>query len=284
MRYLLCTCVFLLAFINLQAREIIFFDELAASPIKHGLTLGEKLTYQVHFGMLQAGEVVMQIDKKLHTVNQRPCYHLDVYGESKGALYLLLKIKNHFGSYLDTVRWVPQEAYRFVQERAYRKNEKLRFDHQQGVVHVEELDVTGNQVIANDSYLIGEQPVQDIVSNWYVLRNVNFKDLKVGDVLCSAVFFDHVVHNPFKVKYLGRRTIKTKLGTMKTLVLAPLVPFASTGKSIFAGERSVELFLSDDAAKIPVKIKIKLLVGAVEMDLVHYEGVEPPLAIQKVIK
>jgi hypothetical protein len=78
----------------------------------------------------------------------------------------------------------------------------------------------------------------------------------------------------FFFRFLGRKALKTKVGTFNALVLAPVVPFASGGTSIFDGENSVELFLSDDENKIPLKVKIKLLVGAVEIDLAKYQGLK----------
>jgi len=272
--YLIFT-VFILS--GFQSNEVAFPTKISSNT---SLTPGEKLTYRVHYGWIEAGEVVMQIDKKVYIVNERPCYKIDIVGESKGALYLFLKMKNHFGSYLDTAKLIPQRFYRNIQEGTYRKNERIVFDHTRKLVVVEELDGTETRVIRKDEYGICDN-VQDIVSTWYVLRNLDFSAVQTGDILYSSVFFDDILYEKFKTKFLGKRTIKTKLGFVNTLVLAPLVPFTSTGKSIFAGENSVELFLSDDENKIPVKIKIKLLVGAVEIDLIDYKGLKQPVPIKK---
>jgi len=275
--YLLFT-VFVLS--SSQAHEIAFPSKITDNK---SLAPGEKLTYKVHYGWVEAGEVVMQIDKKVHVVNEKSCYKIDVCGESKGALYLFLKMKNHFGSYLDTASLIPQRFYRNIQEGTYRKNEKVNFDHTKKLIVVEELDNTETRVIRKNEYGIYDN-VQDIVSTWYVLRNLDFSTVRVGDILYSPVFFDDILYEKFKTKFLGKRTIKTKLGYINTLVIAPLVPFTSTGKSIFAGENSVELFLSDDENKIPIKIKIKLLVGAVEIDLINCKGLKHPLPIKKTAK
>lgn len=260
-----------------QPNEINFPNSIKGNA---SLNPGEQLTYKVHYGFVDAGLVVMKIDNTIHSINDRPCYKIDVNGESTGLLYLFLKMKNHFGTYLDTTALIPQHFYRDIHEGTYRKNERINFDHAQKRVIVEQLNDAGTQVITKDEFGIYDN-VQDIVSTWYVLRNVDFSKIQLGDILYCPVFFDDVLYEKFKTKFLRRETIKTKLGRMNTLVLAPLVPFSSTGKSIFAGENSVELFLSDDQNKIPVKIKIKLLVGAVEIDLINYKSLQYPLAIKK---
>lgn len=253
-----------------------------ATPIETNSSFvpGEHLTYKVHYGWLDAGIVNMVIDKELHTINGNTCYKVDVAGESKGLLYLFLKMKNHFGSYLDTTQLIPQLFYRDIHEGTYRKNERVTFDHIKKQVQVEELNDSGTEVTNQEVFNIGDN-VQDIVSTWYVLRNLDFSKVQVGDILHSPVFFDNVLYERFQTKFLGKKKIKTKLGHINAIVVAPLVPFSSTGKSIFAGEESVELYLSDDENRIPLKIKVKLLVGAVEIDIINYEGTKVPLAIKK---
>jgi hypothetical protein len=241
---------------------------------------GEHLTYNVHYGWLDAGVVDMTVDPQLYVINEKPCYKVDVAGESKGLLYLFLKMKNHFRSYLDTEKYVPQQFYRDIEEGKYKKKEQVTFSHQTNQVIVETLSDSTSEVISTETFVVGPD-VQDIVSSWYVLRHMDFSTLQVGDIVYSPIFFDNILYEKFQTKFLGKKKIKTKLGYINTLVLAPVVPFTNQKKSVFADENSVELFLSDDENKVPVKIKVKLLVGAVEIDLVSHHGLQYPLALHK---
>jgi hypothetical protein len=275
-----CLLVLLLASFNsvkhYQPTEINFPLQIKE---QNSFALGEQLTYRVHYGWVEAGQVTMLVDRNIHHINNKPCYKIDVGGASSGMLYLFLKMENHFGSYLDTTQFIPHQFYRNVKEGTYRKNEKITFDHENKKILVSQLEPQTNQLISEETFEIGDR-VQDIVSIWYLLRNLNFKKISVGNLLYAPVFFDDILYEKFSVKFLGRKVIKTKLGLMKTLVLAPLIPFQSTGKTIFDGENSVELYLSDDKNRIPVKITIKLLVGVVEIDLIATEGLQHPLAVK----
>jgi hypothetical protein len=277
MRSTLHLLFFLLLIANFQA---IFHPSPTPPALATSFVPGEHLTYKVHYGWLDAGIVNMVVDKELHTIHGNTCYKIDVAGESKGLLYLFLKMKNHFSSYLDTTQLIPRLFYRDIHEGTYRKNERVIFDHINKQVQVEELNDTGTEVTKKDVFNIGDQ-VQDIVSTWYVFRNTDFSQVQVGDILHSPVFFDNVLYERFQTKFLGKKKIKTKLGRINSIVVAPLVPFSSTGKSIFAGENSVELYLSDDENRIPLKIKVKLLVGAVEIDITNYQGTRVPLAVKE---
>lgn len=257
-----------------------FHTEEAVPQYRHianeSFGVGEHLVYNVRYGWLDAGQATMRIDEEVHEVNGRSCYKIDITGESKGLLYLFLKMKNHFCTYLDTTALVSQHFYRYIQEGKYRKNEKINFDHAKKLAVVERLDDHTRAPLDTVAFSVSDD-IQDIASSWYTLRTIDFSQAQAGDIFSTAVFFDDILYKEFKIRFLGRKILKTKLGTFNVLVLAPVVPFASDGNSIFDGENSVELFLSEDENKIPLKVKIKLLVGAIEIDLTKYQGLKHEL-------
>ncbi|MEO1219511.1 MAG: DUF3108 domain-containing protein [Bacteroidota bacterium] len=238
---------------------------------------GESLTYRVHYGWLDAGVATLKVDNQLHTVNGRSCYKIDVKGKARGLLNLFLKMKNHFGSYIDTQALVSQGFYRYVQEGSYRKNERVHFDHAHKLAIVEQLDEHTQELRDTVTHGVTEH-IQDIVSSWYTLRALDLGQIEVGDVLSIPVFFDDILYKAFQIRFLGRQRVKIQGHVFDTLVFEPIIPFASASNSIFASEHAITLFLSDDANKIPIKIKCQLLVGAVEVDLVKYKGLIHKLA------
>ena len=88
---------------------------------------GEKINYRVHYGFLTAGEAELHIDKKIHTVNNRPSYKIEVKGRTTGLADKLYNVKNTWGTYLDTAAIVPHKFYRHIRENNYRKNEIIHF-------------------------------------------------------------------------------------------------------------------------------------------------------------
>ena len=107
---------------------------------------------------------------------------------------------------------------------------------------------------------------QDLVSGYYYLRTLNFDKLKEGDILTIDAFFDDEIYD-FQIRFLGRESVKTKLGQIKSIVLSPIMP----ENSLFDGENSVKVWISDDSNKVPLKIKAEMFVGAVEIDIVKYK-------------
>ena len=46
---------------------------------------------------------------------------------------------------------------------------------------------------------------------------------------------------------------------------------------VFKEEEDMTLWVSDDANKVPIRVKSDLLVGSIEMDLVEYKNLCSPL-------
>jgi hypothetical protein len=89
------------------------------------------------------------------------------------------------------------------------------------------------------------------------------------------MFFDSEIFG-FKLKFLGRETIKTKFGNVKCLKFRPYV---MSGR-VFHEEESVTLWVSADKNKVPLKIKADLRVGSLRSDLEAFKGLKHPFEIQ----
>ena len=76
---------------------------------------------------------------------------------------------------------------------------------------------------------------------------------------------------------MGNESIKTKFGWIATKKWAPKL---ETGR-IFKDENGMNIWITDDENKIPIKIKTKVLVGAIEFDLIKYSGLKEPLKFNK---
>ena len=76
-----------------------------------------------------------------------------------------------------------------------------------------------------------------------------------------------------KVRYQGKDEIKTKFGRIKVLKLNPIMP----NNKFFKGENSINIWVSDDVNKVPVKVKVDLWIGSLDMDIKSYKGLQSEL-------
>ena len=135
---------------------------------------------------------------------------------------------------------------------------------------IEDIKLQSNSVVDLESN------IQDLVSAYYFLRN-NYQTntIQKGDVVKLNIFFDAETFL-FKLKFLGRETIKTKFGKVKCLKFRPYV---MAGR-IFKEEESLTLWVTADRNKLPIKIKADLSVGSLRADLVALKGLKHPFEIQ----
>lgn len=222
---------------------------------------GEKITYRVHYGFVTAGEAELNIDKKIHQINDRPSFHIEIKGRTTGLADKLYNVKNTWGTYLDTMAVVPHQFYRKIEEGNYRKNEVVHFKQLSQKAVVTDLSRNGKEIVKNEAFEVPAH-VQDLVSGYYYLRTLNYKNLKPGELIKIDAFFDKEVYD-FKVRFVGREKVKTELGKLNALVISPQLP----ENSLFVGENAVKVWLSDDEHKIPLKIRANMYVGAIEVDI-----------------
>jgi hypothetical protein len=225
---------------------------------------GEVIEYKAHYGFVNAAEGQMVIHDDLFTINGRPCYKIDVFGKSIGMFDLFLRIRDNWGTYLDTASIVPQKFYQKIEEGKYRKHEIIDFDHENGNVKVHNYHFRNKAWKPIEEFEIPRY-AQDIVSGYYYLRTLDFKKIKEGEIITVKAFFDDEVYD-FKIKFIGREQLKTKLGTINSLVISPIMP----ENSLFDGENSIQVWISEDRNKVPLKIRANMFVGAVEIDIQSY--------------
>src|SRR5690606_34636231 len=120
-----------------------------------------------------------------------------------------------------------------------------------------------------------EDNVQDMLSAFYFLRNkLDVTGLKTGDSLHLNMFFDNENYD-FKLEFLGREVLNTKLGKMAALKFRPYV---MAGR-VFKEEESLTFWVSDDGNRMPLKIKADLAVGSLNADIHNFKGLKHPLRI-----
>lgn len=231
---------------------------------------GEKLTFRLHYGFLNAGEATFEVNKSIFKIKDKACYKVDVRGRSRGAVEAMYPVRDLWRSYIDTASMQPVKFFRDIKEGGYRLIETTFYKPEQKklAVHWKKTN-NGKKTIENYNV---PSSVHDIVSSYYYLRNINYNTLKKGDVVGVNAFVEDELFN-FKVKYVGKTKVKTKLGKVRAIKLQPLMP----NNDLFEGDDSIEIWLSDDGNKIPLKIKAKMFVGAVEVDIKSANGLKHKL-------
>jgi hypothetical protein len=171
------------------------------------------------------------------------------------------KVRDRYESFIDTGTLLPYKFIRHVEEGSYRKDEIVTFDR-----------MSNN---ANSKEGIYKVPacVQDVLSEMYMARNIDFNDYKKGDLIPFDLFLDNEVFNMY-IRYLGKETIKTRYGKFRCLKFKPLL----LKGTIFEGGEKMTVWVTDDANRLPVRVESPISVGSIKVDMMMYRNLRHPLS------
>ena len=230
-----------------------------ASAFQEGEWFEFRMSYS---GWLKAGEATMLVDEK--KLNGKPVFHVTGKGKTTGAVNWFFKVRDRYESYFDIETGLPYKFIRKIDEGGHTKDIEIHFDQEARKAEV------NNKKHKRVSTIATKANVQDMMSAFYYLRN-NYEtdNIKVGDEVKLNMFFDEENYL-FRLKYLGKETIKTKFGRVKTLKFRPYV----LAGRVFKEQESLTLWVSADDNKIPLKVKADLAVGSLRADLVAFKGLK----------
>lgn len=224
---------------------------------------GEWLKFRLHYGFLNASYATLHLkESKIDTI---PVYHVVGHGKTTGFASLFFKVDDTFESYFDKEDGKPYKFVRDTYEGGYTRDTEIKFDHKNDVATLHDKKSNKKRNFA----LNGE--IQDLLSAFYYLRN-NYdpEDLIIGGSIEVKMLFDDDGIFPFKLRYLGKETLKTKFGKVECLKFRP---FVQSGR-VFKEKASLTMWVSNDDNRIPIRMKADLAVGSIKADLDGYNGLK----------
>lgn len=241
-------------------------------PVKNeSFFRGETLHFKMTYGIFTVGRGSANIHPNYFTVNDRACFKVDVYGKTVGMVDWVADVDDQWGAYIDTSALVPHMFYRRIREGRYRKDEQTYFDHENQKIRVKVADKKTGKFKEPKIY---DAPahVRDMIGGFLYLRVMDFSNLKVNDTVVVKGFFEDEFY-ALRIVYKGKKSIRTRLGKIRTLVFKPIMP----KNQLFDGEDSITAYFSDDKNRIPVKIDAEMFIGSAGVELTDYSGLRNPL-------
>lgn len=230
--------------------------------------IGEHFKFRIHYGVVNAGYATLDIKEAVR--DNKKVYHVVGNGYTTGMTKFFFKVNDNYESYFDKVTGKPYQYVRKIDEGGYTKDQEGFFNQDNNTVLVKDYKHKKQKTISVT------ENVQDIVSIFYYLRNHPKVDkMNIGESISADMFFDDEVIK-FRLKFIGREDLKTKFGTISTMIFRPLV---QAGR-VFKEEESLTVWISDDENKIPLRIKASLAVGSLKADLEEYKGLAHTLKVK----
>jgi hypothetical protein len=230
---------------------------------KSSFKSGEELLYMFSYGFIHGGSASIKLYSS--QLNQTPVFHAKLVAKTIGITDKIYRIEDTYESYFDTSTCLPYKSIRDIKEGSYRYYNEVFFSQQ-------------------DCTLISQKSgkakvpayIHDILSSLFYLRRMNIDKFNKGEVINITTYFGDEVF-PFPLRYRGKEIVDTKIGKMECYRFDPVV---EVGR-VFESEDDMTFWITADQNQIPIKIKMKLIVGSVYCDLIEYKNIVQAFKIIK---
>ena len=230
----------------------------------NAFSYGERLSYEIGYSFLTAAEAFINISPSPVIINGRDTYEVNFDVNSRSSFEIIYKVRDNYKTYIDSKGLFPLKFEQHIREQNFKKDFEAVFMPDKQKVKT---TVNYNDVREFDAPAY----VQDIFSSMYYIRTLDLKSKKDGDIITVETFNDDK-HFPLSVKIIGREEVDVPAGEFKTIVVKPELQEGFTSKT-----SDIFVYLSDDDRKIPVKVKMKIIIGALTGELTEYSGLYGPL-------
>lgn len=229
---------------------------MGASEATH-FKVGERLTYGLSWGIITAGTAVLEVAER-RSLSGRSVVKLVHTARSNEFVSAFYPVNNRVESLLDEESSYPHHLV-FKRREGKRKNDiEAVYDQ---VAHRATVTKDGSTETM-------EVPpaVQDTLSVIYF-----FRTLRSADVGSSTII--HVNHDKknyrLELRVEGTERLKGPLGEFDTVRILAIMPF----RGLFMNEGNIRVWVTNDAARVPVLMKAKVIIGSISATLTGAEGV-----------
>jgi len=232
-------------------------------------TAGEKLTFEINYGFVTAGTAILEILPDYQMINGRKCYDINASVNSNTSFEWVYKFTERFRSLIDVEGIFPWRFEQTINEPNYSKIYEANFDQENLKVKIAST-VKGDKK-PDEEYNI-QQYVNDIISAFYYARTFDYSRSKEGD-LYYIPYFHKSSTVSLPVKFLGRENADVSAGEFRCIMLQPNVKEGDLASKA----EDIVVWVTDDAIKMPVMVKVNIIIGSVKVELTKYSGLSGPL-------
>lgn len=211
----------------------------------------EKLTLEVSWGLLTVGEATLGVER-IVTFNGRAAYHIVSEARSNSFCDVFYPVRDLNESWLDARTLTSLGYSKKLREGRFFRDEWVLYDRDAGTFVARRTDRDGRFAVRTGTI---PSQVQDILSSVYFVRSRDLKD--GGQVVVDVNTPDNW---PLVVKVSEREKVKTLAGEFPAVLVEPAM--RREGLFVQKGKR-LRLWLSDDAAKRPLMMKVEVFFGHV---------------------
>jgi hypothetical protein len=215
----------------------------------------EKLRFSVSWGLLSVGHATMNVEE-IVMFNGRPAYHLVNEARSNGFCDTFYKVRDRNESWLDARTLTSLGYSKKLREGSFFRDEWVLYNYESRTFVARRTNRDGSFSVRTGTI---PAQVQDVLSSVYFTRAQLLVD--GADVIVDVNTPDNW---PLVIKVVERDRIKVPAGKFPSVLVEP----AMRREGLFVQKgKNLRLWLSDDAQKRPLLMKVEVFFGHVTASL-----------------
>lgn len=224
---------------------------------------GEFLRYNIHYGIVDAGEATFSVLDTMRKIKGNSHYAIKVTGRTYKSWDFFYLVRDYYYSHIDSASMLPTVYSRNVIEGDYKDKESYLFDH--------ENEIAKGKNSLGESQVAIPFGVQDLASMLYFARTIRFYEKPEGFEIPLNVFFASEWFE-CSAMFDGYENIKTSLGTFRCM---RIIPKLVEGR-VFKGQDDMVVYVSADKNQVPIRIESEIFVGSIKVDLIEFRNLSYP--------
>lgn len=230
---------------------------LLLAPVAGAITItNETLNYQVvyHWGIVwkHAGDVTLTTTKTGNGYNAR------LSGKTRSWADKIYPVRDTLKCSM-TSNFLPIKYEKFTHEKSYYAHDVVAFTHSATTTSAQCTRYRKDKPTANLS-LSAKGQAYDMLSVFYMLRNINFEAMKTNNVY-STWIFSGKQKEVLTIKYMGIKPIQLRDKSHHQAYFIKLKFTQDNGKK---SSDDIEAYISTDAQRIPLMVVGKLPIGEIK--------------------
>lgn len=223
----------------------------ASMPFKDdAIVVGEKLTFSVRYGLLRAGEAVLEV-VGMEEIDNQSCYHVVSLAKSNSVFDKIYKVRDRVESWMDADFLFSRRFRKSLREGSYRRDQTIEMDQEHRLARY------------NDGRVFEfVEAAHDVLSAFYFIRT---QELGPDQELMLESHADRKNY-PLRVLVHGRERVDTPAGTFDCIVVEPML----RTPGLFKHEGKLKIWLTDDSRRMPVLMRSKIPIGSITVILTEF--------------
>ena len=261
---------------SVDSSDTLVYHALDRLVENHAFFPGEKLTFNIRYGFIKAGEAVMEVKDTVTVKDSIPAYHIITTAKSAKFFDGFYKVRDSVETFLDMKGLFSWKYKKQLREGSYKLDLLVDYDQHYGIANIERIRYHNKEPleIRSQSAFKLDAPtyVIDVLGAFYYVRT---QELNLGEPVYISNHDNKKIYD-LQVIVQKRETIKVDAGKFRCIKIQPRL----LGDAIFKQKGELWVWVTDDQYKIPVLMKSKVAVGSITTKLKKIEGISLPLPSQ----